>query len=543
MKIKRKLMFLMLTFVLFGVLLPSPQSVEAKSSVQTVTLGKWISVYKEGASYSTSDSSIAYVNNKGRVTGKKIGTAVITIKKDGKSSKISIRVRKNQKKKSITVCSDEILIKKQEVTFEKQVITDTNSDEGTNSDGDTNLVEDTNPDGDTNLVEDTNSKEGLDTEKDAGENTNIEENANTDGNRTEAMNPDAESNESVQNFEINYIAKITIKNAAKKAASNVILYAKVGDNNLTFDFGKIEAGKTKNMTFTGRLEAGLPEEQLETAILEPAKLEVKSNQMIHKYSYEDETMELFYGTKDKTKPVFSGFIEKNSYNGSIPYQIVYSDKAENYNFKKYISVEDDRDTKVRIVVDTSQVNFNKTGTYKVIYRATDSAGNTAKTYAKIGVRVAKKLDTYCDKILSRIIKPSWSDTKKVNAIYRYTRNLISYTGHSDKSNWEKAAVDGFNCGLGDCFTYYAVARALLTRAGIPNIEVTRVAGYGHHWWNMVYVQGGFYHFDACPRRGGGNFCMVTDRQLKAYSSRHGNSHIWAYKKKPKSGTKVLSRIF
>ena len=525
MKIKRKLMFLMLALVLLGVLLPSPQSVEAKSSVQTVTLGKWISVYKQGASYSTSDSSIAYVNNQGRVTGKIIGTAVITVKKDGKSSKISIRVRKNQKKKSITVCSDEILIKKQEVTFEKQVITDTNSDEGTNSD------------------EDTNSKEGLDTEKDAGLNVNTEENVNTDENRAEDMNPDTESNESVQNFGINYIAKITIKNAAKKAASNVILYAKAGDNILTFDFGKIEAGTTKNMTFTGKLEAGLPEEQLETAILEPAKLEVKSNQMIHKYNYEDETMALFYGTKDTTKPVFFGFIEKNSYNGSIPYQIVYSDEAENYNFKKYVSAEDDRDTKVKIEVDTSQVNFNKTGTYKVIYRATDSAGNTAKTYAKIGVRVAKKLDTYCDKILSRIIKPSWSDTKKVKAIYRYTRNHISYTGHSNKSSWEKAADDGINCGLGDCFTYYAVARALLTRAGIPNIEVTRVAGYGHHWWNMVYVQGGFYHFDACPRRGGGNFCMVTDRQLKAYSSSHGNSHIWAYKKKPKSGTKILSRIF
>ena len=98
MKIKRKLMFLMLALVLLGVLLPSPQSVEAKSSVQTVTLGKWISVYKQGASYSTSDSSIAYVNNQGRVTGKKIGTAVITVKKDGKSSMISIRVRKNQKK-------------------------------------------------------------------------------------------------------------------------------------------------------------------------------------------------------------------------------------------------------------------------------------------------------------------------------------------------------------------------------------------------------------------------------------------------------------
>lgn len=521
MKIKRKLMFVMLAFVLFGFLLPSPQSVEAKSSVQTVTLGKWISVYKEGASYSSSDSSIAYVSNQGRVTGKKIGTAVITIKKDGKTSKVSIRVKKNQKKNSITVCSDEILIKKQEVTFEKQTISDINSDENTNV------------------------NEGLNTVEDAWADkiVNAEEDVNTVEDRTEDTDSDAETNESMENFVIYYIAEVTIENTAKKAASNVILYARVGDNNITFDFGKIGAETSKTMMFTGKLDAGLSEEQLETATVEPAKLKVTSNQMIHEYDYADATMTLRYGTEDTKKPVFSGFIEKNSYNGSIPYQIVYSDKAKDYNFKKYISVEDDRDTKVEIVVDTSRVNFNKTGTYKVIYRATDSAGNTAKTYAKIGVRVAKKLDTYCDEILSQIIKASWSDTKKAKAIYRYTRKNISYTGHSNKANWEKAAVDGICYGRGDCFTYYAVARALLTRAGLPNIEVTRVAGYGHHWWNMVYIQGGFYHLDACPRRGGGNFCLVTDRQLKAYSSSHGNSHIWAYNKKPKSGTKILSSIY
>ena len=62
--------------------------------------------------------------------------------------------------------------------------------------------------------------------------------------------------------------------------------------------------------------------------------------------------------------------------------------------------------------------------------------------------------------------------------------------------------------------YYCVSRALLTRAGIPNIEVTRVQGYGHHWWNMAYVNGGFYHFDTCPRKAGGRFCLVTDAQLK-----------------------------
>ena len=44
------------------------------------------------------------------------------------------------------------------------------------------------------------------------------------------------------------------------------------------------------------------------------------------------------------------------------------------------------------------------------------------------------------------------------------------------------------------------------------------------------INGGFYHFDTCPRKAGGRFCLVTDAQLKHYSATvGGRSHIWAYK--------------
>ena len=146
----------------------------------------------------------------------------------------------------------------------------------------------------------------------------------------------------------------------------------------------------------------------------------------------------------------------------------------------------------------------------------------------------------CDEILKDITRSGWSDTKKATAIYNYTRSHISYTGHSDKSSWEKAAKDGIRYGSGDCFTYYAVARALLTRAGIMNIRVNRVNSRSRHWWNMAWVQGGFYHFDACPRRAGGRFCLVTDAQLSDYSRSYGNSHVWDYANKP---TKKISKIW
>ena len=111
MKIKRKLLSFVLIFALLGFLLPSPMVVQAKSSPQAVTLGKAISVYKKGATYRSSDSSVAYVDKNGRVTGKKVGSATITVKKSGSSKSIDVCVKKNAKKKSITVCADEIQIK------------------------------------------------------------------------------------------------------------------------------------------------------------------------------------------------------------------------------------------------------------------------------------------------------------------------------------------------------------------------------------------------------------------------------------------------
>jgi hypothetical protein len=153
------------------------------------------------------------------------------------------------------------------------------------------------------------------------------------------------------------------------------------------------------------------------------------------------------------------------------------------------------------------------------------------------------VDDIADAILKDIIKPKWSDKKKAVAIYDYTRNHITYTGYSDKSDWEAEAIRGVRYGVGDCFTYYSVARALLTRAGLPNITVTRYRGEGHHWWSMVYVEGGFYHYDCGPRHWGGRFCLLTDAQLTKYSKEHENVYIWDYAHKPKTPTKKLFDVY
>ena len=231
-----------------------------------------------------------------------------------------------------------------------------------------------------------------------------------------------------------------------------------------------------------------------------SKLQVYAGSMVSTYRYASDKLSSDYATPDKKAPEIRGFVGKNSYNGSIPYQTIYSDQEKTYDYFKYVYAQDNRDAKITLKVDTSKVNFKKKGTYTITYTAEDKAGNVSKKTAKIAVRVNDSLDQMADTVLGRIIKKDWSDRKKATAIYNYTRGHIAYTGNSNKSSWEKEASNGLRYGRGDCFTYYCVSRALLTRAGIPNIEVTRVQGYGHHWWNMAYVNGGFYHFDTCPRK-------------------------------------------
>ncbi len=128
------------------------------------------------------------------------------------------------------------------------------------------------------------------------------------------------------------------------------------------------------------------------------------------------------------------------------------------------------------------------------------------------------VDAIADSVLAQITNDQMSKTDKARAIYSWVRNNIRYVSVSQKGDWVQAAYDGLRKKHGDCYTYYAVALALLNRADIPSIEVNRLDG--NHWWNLINCGEGWYHFDTCPRSDKGVFCLLTDAQLLAYSSRH-----------------------
>ncbi len=136
-------------------------------------------------------------------------------------------------------------------------------------------------------------------------------------------------------------------------------------------------------------------------------------------------------------------------------------------------------------------------------------------------------DAMADQILARITNESMSDRQKAVAIYNWIRGSMTYSAGANSAigDWAGSANEGLRRRRGHCYTYYATALTLLSRAGIPSIEVIRSSD-SNHWWNLVYIEGNWYHFDTTPRRVGGNFCLLTTGQLMDYSRRNGNSHTF-----------------
>ena len=60
-----------------------------------------------------------------------------------------------------------------------------------------------------------------------------------------------------------------------------------------------------------------------------------------------------------------------------------------------------------------------------------------------------------------------TDMEKAFAIYRWTKINIGYTGTSNKDSWTIGAYQAFTKKSGDCFNYYAAAKAMLDVCGIP----------------------------------------------------------------------------
>lgn len=214
-------------------------------------------------------------------------------------------------------------------------------------------------------------------------------------------------------------------------------------------------------------------------------------------------------------------------------------------YRDGVSAVDDVDGPVPLQIDAGAVDLNKAGVYPVIYSAVDAAGNAVSKTVAVVVTAsdedqdgpfAERLETITKKILAEITTEEMDQREKARAIFDYVHDNIHYAGSSNKRSWVRAAYTGFTRGIGDCFNYFACSKALLTQAGIENVDLQRVGGVSQHFWQLVNVGDGWYHFDACPtpKEYGLDAFLFTEAQARAFTEmcagddRYPNYYVYDY---------------
>ncbi len=198
-------------------------------------------------------------------------------------------------------------------------------------------------------------------------------------------------------------------------------------------------------------------------------------------------------------------------------------EGETVSYRSGVYAMDDRDGKISVKADASGVNTSVAGTYFVTYTATDSEGNTASATASLTVKPVTIEAVYelADEVLATITSDSMTATQKARAIYDWCRSNIKYSTVTSNlmGYYAKASYSGFTRRYGNCYTYYAVSGVLLTRAGISNIMIQRNSTTDPHYWNLVNIDGSWYHFDTCPQPSPHKLevFLLTDSQVREFS--------------------------
>lgn len=207
---------------------------------------------------------------------------------------------------------------------------------------------------------------------------------------------------------------------------------------------------------------------------------------------------------------------------------ISSAQGDSIAYLQYITANDDSGEDCELEIDNSGVDTSTVGEYTITITATDWVGNVSILDTVITVyekTVEEELvEEYAQNILAEITDDSMSDTEICMAIFNWCTDSIVNTGTADKDDWVMGAYLGFTTLSGDCYTYFATAKALMDAAGITNMGIVKIpTDISVHYWNLVDLGDGWLHFDA-SRRDGTVIFLWTDEELMEYSDDHNYSH-------------------
>lgn len=154
-------------------------------------------------------------------------------------------------------------------------------------------------------------------------------------------------------------------------------------------------------------------------------------------------------------------------------------------------------------------------------------GNTGWVYNKSFNTSIKNYSTI-DKSTLPVIIDDWifDNGKDIRTIYNYVTRKISYRNLGNDTV-ENLCVHVLRYGTGACYHYGALLYYMLDRAGYDACIVDGIdlyTGGGPHRWNMVKVNGYWYHIDATPIIGLPEFYLVKDSAITGIFSWDRNKY-------------------
>lgn len=217
-----------------------------------------------------------------------------------------------------------------------------------------------------------------------------------------------------------------------------------------------------------------------------------------------------------------------SENNPVPVVISGADEkftllGENPQYLTGVSASGGVSGQPKLIYDPSGVNIYAAGTYPVTYYADDGEGNTASTVGKVTVYHVDDatVDAMADYILAGIVTDGMTEREKARAVYDWCVGNIRYSSSTAYLMGfdSDGAYRGMKYRSGNCFVYYATARRMLTRLGIENRQIRRNSETNPHYWNLVKIDGNWYHFDTCPHYKDHPLTvfLLTDAEVNAYT--------------------------
>lgn len=263
------------------------------------------------------------------------------------------------------------------------------------------------------------------------------------------------------------------------------------------------------------------------------------------------------GNKTQILTSVLSYVEDKEAPTIIVPSIIYFEVGSPITYKKHISVTDNCIGNIELEID-GNVDHDTEGTYDILIKATDIAGNTATANAKVQIIPSQTtvsiddLNRRISEVCKNIINDTMTTEEKCRVIYKYVQSNIKYVSQSKGNNYIEVAFNALDTKKGDCYSFFSLTKAFLDYLGIQNLEIQRTKGMGEgtHYWNYVNIGTAsnplWYHLDTTELTAEYNVsgCLLTTAQVEAYDEWRSGVYFRHFDKTkyPASQTKIITVI-